>query len=116
MNHRPTTLQDVRDVLAPLADIKRPYGDNDGDSIDDPSVYDLLSDEEQASIDRAKATVRNYVFNSDGSVNKRAVTTLCKSGFPTSIGPDQYDALRNVGQTQIETWRMTLSDPSTWAD
>ena len=109
--NRPITLQDVRDALAPLAYIKRPYGDNEGEPLDDPSVYDLLSDKQQASIDFAKVIVRDYVLYSDGYVNKRAVTTLCKSGFPTSIGPDQYDALRNVGQIQIGTWRLTLSDP-----
>lgn len=114
--NRPTTIQDVRDALAPLADMKRPDGDNDGESLDDPSVYDPLPGEQQASIDFAKVTVRDYVLDSAGDVNKRAVTTLCKSGFPTYIGPDQYDALRNIGHMQIGAWKLTLSDPSSLED
>ena len=110
--YRPTTLHDVRDAFAPLRDIKRPAGDNEGDPLDAPSVYDRLPPEHQDWIDFAKETGRGYVLDAAGDVNRRAVTALCRSGFPTSIGPDQYDALRNVGHVQIGDWRLTLSDPS----
>ncbi|RUR67523.1 hypothetical protein EJP67_10700 [Variovorax guangxiensis] len=105
------TINDVRKALTALLPIKRPRGDNEGDAIDNPSVYDGLAREDQDKVDLAKEVVRDYVLYADGEVNNRAVTAVRKAGFNISIGPGQYDPMRTAGRVLVGDWELSLSDP-----
>lgn len=111
MKPRPT-IRDVHQALKPLANIPRPYGDNEGDPINSPTVFPKLSPKHQELVSSAEEVLYEYTRTSDGQGNRRAVTTLKKNGYPTYLGPYQYDAERVVGDVQIGDWTLDLSDPS----
>ena len=107
---QPTTIHDVRDALNALLSIRRPEGDNEGEPINDPSVYDLLSPSDQDCVDHAYSTVRSYVLHGDDEVNNRAVTTIRNSGYQINIGPDQYDPMRIAGSVTVGEWTLLIGD------
>jgi len=99
-----------------LKDIERPDGDNEGDPINSPNVYNYLSPEDQELVDNAEKILYAYVRksgNSGDEPNKRAITELEKRDYPTSLNIDQYDQTRLVGQIEVGDWSLDLSDPTT---
>lgn len=110
---KPVTIKEVDKALAALEKIERPDGDNEGDPINSPSVYNYLSHEDQKTVDEAEKTLANYTRAPDGSPNKRAITAINKRGHDAYLGPDQYDPYKIVGKVTSGEWTLDLSDPST---
>lgn len=110
----PPTLNDACFVLQELDTIPRPYGDNEGDAINSDSVYYALEPHQQQMVDRAYEVVCAYTRAPGGiEANTKAVNNLTRRGYPTYLGPDQYDPYRLVGTSETETWCLIISDPST---
>lgn len=111
----PPTKKDAVEALEQLKNIVRPYGDNEGDSINSSTVYPRLSPQDQERVDRAEQIVGDYVRKPghDGDeCNRRSITELNKAGFPADFGSDQYDPNRLAGNVEAGDWTLDLSDPS----
>ncbi len=99
-----TTIKDVDTVMNKLKTIKRPDADNEGDSVNAPDFYNYLSEDDKNIVDNALNIVYNYVRNSDGNANKRAITQMNKRGYSTSLYEGQYSENGElVGQVTIKT-------------
>jgi hypothetical protein len=108
----PPTLNDACFVLQQLDSIPRPDGDNEGDAINSDSVYYALEPHHQQIVDHAYTVVCAYTREPGGmEANTRAVNALTRRGYPTYLGPDQYDAYRLVGTAETENWCLIISDP-----
>lgn len=102
-NDRPT-IQDVDDALSELKKVKRPYGDNEGDSANSPGFYNNLSDEDKKIVDNAEEIVSEYVRDSNGNPNNRAIGLMNKRGYSTSLHVGQYSENEElVGSVSIQT-------------
>jgi len=115
----PPTITDVLAALEPLREIKRPEGDNEGEAINSPEVYNSLSSKDRANVDHAEEVVREYVRkpgNDGDEPNKRAITELNKKGIPATLNADQYDPYKLVGRVDIGEWHLELSDGSAEGD
>ena len=114
MSHTPITIQDVVATLTPLKDIPRPEGDNEGQAINSPAIFERLSPEHQALVSQAEDTVSNYVRKPSDmgeEANRRSLTELNKHGFQANLNRDQYDPTRLVGSVTVDEWKLDLSDP-----
>lgn len=112
----PPTIKDVVAALEPLKNVVRPDGDNEGDPINLPDIYNNLSSNDQALVDQAEEVTREYMRKpgDEGDVpNSRSITELNKNGYPASLQTDQYDPYKLVGGVEIGDWRLDVSDPST---
>lgn len=109
-NYQPLTIRDVTSVLDSLRHVQRPYGDNEGDPLNHPTVYCELPPETQHAIDCAWQTVRDYCLHPGGDVNKRAVGLVGKRGYSIALETSQHDPLRLSGTVEIGTWQLDLSD------
>ena len=99
-----TTIKDVDTVMNKLKTIKRPDADNERDSANAPDFYNYLSEDDKNIVDNALNIVYNYVRNSDGNPNKRAITQMNKRGYSTSLHEGQYSENGElVGQVTIKT-------------
>lgn len=111
--YTPVTIDDVRQVFEEVKGIKRPDADNEGDPLNSPSVYNYLSEKDQEKVDRAVEVASDYVRNSAGEPNKRAITQLNKNGYEAYVEQSQYDHDRYVGRISgIGEWTLDVSDPS----
>lgn len=111
----PPNIKDVIAALAPLKDIGRPPGDNEGDPLNSPHVYRHLAREARERVDHAVQVAREYTRQPGDfgdAPNRRSLTTLTKNGFPAHLGLDQYDPYRLVGSVQAGEWVLDLSDPA----
>lgn len=114
-DYQPITSKDAAEALEALKDIKRPDGDNEGDSINSPSVYNYLSPGDQELVDSAGKILYAYVRkpgDEGDKPNKRAITELKKRGYSASLNTDQYDQDRLVGHVEVGDWSLNLSDPA----
>jgi hypothetical protein len=99
-----TTIKDIDNVISKLKNIKRPDADNEGDSVNAPDFYNYLSENDKSIVDNALSVVNNYVRNSDGNPNKRAIAQMNKKGYSTSLHKGQYSENgKLVGQVTIKT-------------
>jgi hypothetical protein len=115
----PPTKNDVVRALLAIKDIERPYGDNEGDPINSPSVLPKLTPSQQELVEDAESILKEYVRQpgDEGSdPNRRSLTELNKAGFRSSLGPDQYEPDRLVGQVEVGDWSLDLSDISRQTD
>jgi hypothetical protein len=113
-NHfaRPS-IKEVRKALKPLKSIPRPFGDNEGDTINGDTVLPYLTPEQQEKVRNAEEIVYDYTRNPVGEVNHRSITTLNKNGYDASLNPGQYDPDRLIGGIGgIGEWNLDISDPS----
>lgn len=108
----PISIQDIRQALKAVEDIDRPDADNDGDALNSPLVYNYLSSQDQEKVDRAVELVNDYVRDSEGAANNRAVSILNRSGFRTNFNEDQYEPDRYVGSLSVGDWEIDISDPT----
>lgn len=104
------TIEDVREALKPLADIRRPYGDNEDDPINSESVISDLKPAHQEVVRHADRVCREYTRGPDGQPDRRAITHMVKSGFPSHLNQDQYTPEKLVGQVTIGDWSLDISD------
>lgn len=109
MSFKPT-FRDVKKALDALQTIERPEGDNEGDPINSQTVYPLLKTKDQRRVDAAEIA-SEYVRNSDGTPNRRAIGTLNRNGYPIAFNEAQDDPLRMVGCVGSGDWELDLSDP-----
>jgi len=109
---KPTSIHAVRQALKEVEDIERPDADNEGESLNSPSVYNYLSPEDQEKVDHAVEVVGDYVRNPAGEPKKRSITTLNKNGFSAHFNQDQYDPYRYVGSVTVGEWEINVSDLS----
>ncbi|HRJ94990.1 hypothetical protein [uncultured Thiothrix sp.] len=107
-----TSIEDVRQALNAIENIERPDGDNEGDPINSPSIYNHLSLENQKKVDNAFGVVSDYVRQPDGQPNNRSLTTLIKNGFHANLNQDQDDPYRYVGRVRTDNWDIDISDPT----
>ena len=106
------SIKNVRQALDDIKDIERPDGDNEGYSINSPAVYNYLSFDDQEKVDKVVEIISDYVRQSDGQPNNRAITELKKNGFQAYLNQDQYDPYRYVGIVRMDEWDIDISDPS----
>ncbi|MFS8975026.1 hypothetical protein PO002_11040 [Cupriavidus necator] len=107
-------VKDAIAVLEPLRNITLPDGDNAGEPLNSPSVYDGLSREDQEKVDDAEEVVSTYLRQAGDrgdEPNKRAITQLKKKGYETFLQVDQYDPDRLVGRVSIGDNALDVSDP-----
>lgn len=104
------SINDVREALKLLADIPVPFGNNEGDPLNGDTVLPYLSHEHQSLVRSAEEYCYRYARTFDGQVNRRAVKTMTKNGFPANLGPSQYDFSSLVGSVAIGDWRIDISD------
>lgn len=104
------TIHDVLTALSRLANIPRPYGDNEGDPINGSSVYPYLSVDHQNQVDTAESLLRQYTRAPGGGVNNRALAILRRHGVEIYLGPYQYDFEKTVGSATTGDWTIDLSD------
>jgi len=100
-------------ALDQLRQISRPHGDNEGDAINDPSVYNDLSREDQKRVDHAEAVAGKYLrkIGDEGEeANARSISELRKAGYPTNLQPAQYQQDRLVGDIKVGSWTLNISD------
>jgi len=115
----PPTKNDVIAALEELQNISRPDGDNEGEPINSPAVYNNLSQENQERVDHAEETAKEYLRkpgDEGDEPNRRSITELNKAGFRSSLGQDQYDPYRLVGDIEVGDWKLDVSDPSSESD
>lgn len=99
-----TTIKDIDKVMSKFKSIKRPDADNEGDSANAPDFYNYLSEEDKNIVDNSLSAINNYIRNSDGSPNKRAITQMNKRGYSTSLHEGQYSENGElVGRVTIQT-------------
>lgn len=75
------TKKEVIAALQALQDIERPEGDNEGDSINSPTVYPHLSPQDRALVDHAEKITKEYVRkrgDEGDEPNRRSLTELRK--------------------------------------
>ena len=108
-----STKKDVITALKSLEVIKRPDGDNEYDSINSTTVYPYLSQKEQALVDHAEQITNEYV-RKQGQLgdkpNQRSLTELTNAGFDATLGQDQDDPCRLVGNVAVGEWTLDISD------
>jgi hypothetical protein len=112
----PPTIKDVLAALEPLKDIERPEGDNEGEAINSPDVYNSLSSKDRSLVDHAEEVAREYMRKPGHEglePNKRAITELNKKGYSAALNVDQYDPYKLVGRVDIGDWRLDVSDQGT---
>lgn len=107
----PVTIEEVRQVFAEVEDIERPDADNEGEPLNSPSVYNYLSEGDKEKVDRAFEAAYEYVRDSAGEPNNRAITQLNKNNFEAHFNKSQYDEYRHVGTIKIGDWKLDISDP-----
>lgn len=110
MHPRPTK-KEVISTLEALEDIPRPEGDNEGDSINSPDIYNALTPENQERVDQAEKITSEYLRNHQGEPNNRAIKELNKAGFRSFLQTDQCDSDKLVGRVRTEEWELDVSDP-----
>jgi hypothetical protein len=115
MFDRPT-IKELLEALKPLANIPRPYGDNEGDPINSDTVFPFLSPEHQEKVLLAEEKAYEYSRTFNGQVDRRALTTMNKNGIPANLGPSQYHQDRLVGSVTVGDWEIDISDPHNEAD
>jgi len=99
-----TTIKDIDKVISELKNIERPDADNEGDSVNSPNFYNYLSSDDKKIVDNTLSVINNYIRNSDGTPNKRAITQMKKRGYSTSLHEGQYSENGElVGQVTIKT-------------
>jgi hypothetical protein len=106
------TITDV-EALKKLEAIPRPEGDNEGDPINSPGVYESLTQPQQQLVDTALETAHQYVRKSSDfgdEPNARSITELNKRGYHTFLQPDQYDPTSLTAGISIGPWELDLSD------
>lgn len=109
--HCNPTIKDLIDAFNEVLDISRPsWGDNDGEPLNSPCVYDYLSEEDQQKVDTAEDLAYRYTRLGKEEVDQRRITILNKNGYPTCLGADQYDPYRLVGTVTIGEWQIDISD------
>ena len=108
----PITIHDVTAALEALRHVQRPYGDNEGDPINHPCIYDDLPPPTQEAIDSAWHHVREYCSNPDGTIKLRGVTAVKKRGYEIYLGPNQNDPYSLSGSVTVGDWELNLSDAS----
>jgi hypothetical protein len=117
--YQPPMIKDVVEALESLKNIERPYGDNEGDPINSPDVYNELQPDDKELVDRVEVMLQEYI-RKPGDLgeepNKRALTELEKHGYPASLNHDQYNPDRLVGHVEVGDWTIDLSDPSSEND
>jgi hypothetical protein len=99
-----TTIKDIDKVMGEFKNIKRPDADNEGDSANAPDFFDYLSSDDKKIVENTLNVVNNYIRNSDGSPNKRAITQMNQRGYSTSLHEGQYSENGELaGQVTIQT-------------
>jgi len=127
MNY-PISLHRVTDALNALKNISRPYGDNEGEAINSPSIYDHLSGRDRDLVDEAYSLAREFTrtSNREGEdiEDRKNLRRLREQGFEASLGQDQYDPYLLTGRISIpplldedgnevgESWVLDISDTS----
>ena len=110
----PPTIKDVVAAIEPLKNIARPRGDNEGESINSPNVYNSLSSNAKALVDHAENVTYEYMRKAGeegDEPNRRSITELSKKGYFASLNADQYDSSRLVGGVEVGDWYLDVSDP-----
>ena len=115
----PRTKEEVVAALEELRAVVRPDGDNEGDSINSPDVYDRLAPEDQERVDHAVEITSEYLRKpgDDGEEpNSRSITELRKAGFPSSLQRDRDDPYKLVGRVEVGDWELDVSTPDIRGD
>lgn len=110
------TIEDVREALMPLAGIPRPYGDNEGDPINGDTVFPYLAPAHQAAVLQAERVCIDYTRTPDGLPDRRSISHMIRSGFPTHLDPYQYSSDKLVGDVAIGDWSLDISDQISESD
>ncbi len=98
------TIHDVVEALEPLANIERPDGDNEGDPINETSVYRSLSSPDKTKVDRAEEVVVGYLRQ----CGRRGVTEMNKRGYHASFDQDINDDTSLVGNVKAGEWKLVI--------
>lgn len=109
MYPRPT-LKDVREALERIKTIPRPYGDNEGDSINSNTVFPELSPEHQLAVSYAQQVCSEYTRTLDGRADRRAVGHINRAGYRASLDLSQHEPDKLVGRVEVEDWTLDISD------
>lgn len=109
---KPITKGDVVAAIKSLEGIVVPEGDNEGEPLNAPDVYDLLSRDDQARVDQAVHRASQYLRASHDEPNRRALTELRKAGIQSQLNPSQYDPCRLVGYVRFGDVELDISDPA----
>ena len=112
--HPSPTKEEVVSALEALKDIPRPEGDNEGDPINSPGVYNSLTPENQECVDHAEEITSEYLRkpgDEGEEPNNRSITELKKAGFPSFLQRDQDDPYKLVGGVEVGEWKLDVSDP-----
>lgn len=116
MYPRPT-LKDVREALERIKTIPRPYGDNEGDSINSNTVFPELSPGHQLAVSHAQQVCSEYTRTLDGRADRRAVGHINRAGYRASLDLSQHEPDRLVGSVEVEDWTLDISDsPSEYGE
>lgn len=105
---KPTSIRDVVKAIEPLKKIERPFGDNEGDAINSPSVFPALTPDQQAVVESAEETVRRYIDQSQSA--SRAITEMRKKGLHAYFNPSDDDPYHMVGAVTAGDWTIDISD------
>lgn len=108
--YRQLTLADVLATLTPLAQIRRPPADNEGDPINGDSVFPFLTPQEKQQVNTAEEALREYTRTPEGGANRRAIHSLTSKGHLATLNDDQYDRTRLVGRVSVGPWEIDISD------
>ncbi|MBO9881521.1 hypothetical protein [Xanthomonas sp. D-109] len=105
---KPTSIRDVVKAVEPIKNIERPYGDNEGDAINSPSVFPALPPDQQAVVENAEETLRRYIDQSQSA--SRAITEMRKKGLRAYFNPSDDDPYHMVGAVTVGDWTIDISD------
>lgn len=108
------TIKDVIEALDALNDVKQPAGDNEGEAINSPSVYEQLPPEHQQIVDNAESVTCRYLRKPGdygSEPNQRSITELNKHGYAARLNFDQYDQASLVGSVVVRDLVLDVSDP-----
>lgn len=108
---QPTTKREVVAAIKSLEDIVIPEGDHEGEPLNSPSVYNLLTRDVQCRVDQVLHEVSTYVRVSHEEPNRRSLTELRKEGIQAQLHQSQYDANRLVGYVRFGNVELDISDP-----
>lgn len=111
-NFEPITKRDVVTAIKSLEGIVVPKGDNEGEPLNSPGVYDLLSRDDQARVDQAVDQASRYLRASHDEPNSRSMTELRKAGIQSQLNQSQYDPNRLVGFVRFGNVELDISDPT----
>jgi hypothetical protein len=110
MFKHPPTFADVCAALEALRKIERPDGDNEGDPVNAPSVFEGLSEADQDRVRKAEEYALDFTRDPGGAPNRRGLADLRNRKFEVRLDQDQYDPYRLSGVIGVGDWELDISD------